>query len=157
MTILDKLLSAADEARDEVVELLQELVRIPTVNTGIMPTGNETELCQFLKKKLAAEGIDSEVIAGVPTRGNLVARLSGSDDGKAKLMFMSHTDVVPTGDEGKWKYPPFSAKIDNGRIWGRGASDCKSLTACETMATIDIIGNKQQSLMKVSIQFDMLS
>lgn len=136
MTILDKLLAEADNAQDEIVELLQDLVKIPTVNTGVMPTGNETELCQFLKKKLEADGIDSEIIEGVPTRGNLVARLPGEDDGKAKLMFMSHTDVVPTGDESKWLYSPFSAKIHDGRIYGRGASDCKSLTACETMATI---------------------
>jgi succinyl-diaminopimelate desuccinylase len=75
LTILDQLLTEVDKARDELVELLQDLVRIPTVNTGVMPTGNETELCQFLKKKLDAEGIDSEIIEGVPTRGNLVTRL----------------------------------------------------------------------------------
>jgi acetylornithine deacetylase/succinyl-diaminopimelate desuccinylase-like protein len=51
-------------------------------------------------------------------------------------MFMSHIDVVPIGDESKWLHPPFSGALDGGRIYGRGASDCKSLTACETMATI---------------------
>ena len=111
-------------------------MRIPTINTGVMPTGNETELCQFMKKKLDAEGIDSEIIEGVPTRGNIVARLPGAEDGRAKLMFMSHTDVVPIGDESKWLHPPFSAELDGGRIYGRGSSDCKGLTTCETMATI---------------------
>ena len=136
MNILDRLLTEVEEARDELVELHQGLVKIPTVNTGVMPTGNETELCQFLKKKLDAEGIESEIMEGVPTRGNLVARLSGTEDGKARLMFMSHTDVVPTGDESKWMHPPFSGKLDGGRIYGRGSSDCKSLTTCETMAVI---------------------
>ena len=133
LTVLDKLLKEVDEARQELVELLQDLVRIPTVNTGIMPTGNETELCQFLKKKLDAEGIDSEIIEEVLTRGNLVARLRGAEDGKARLMFMSHTDVVPIGDESKWSHPPFSGKLDGGRIYGRGSNDCKGLTACEAM------------------------
>ena len=136
MTLLDKLLSEVDKSRDELVELLQELVRIPTVNTGIMPTGNETELCKFLKKKLEVEGMKAEIIEGLETRGNLITRLSGADDGKAKLMFMSHTDVVPIGDESKWQHPPFIGNIDSGRIYGRGANDCKSLTASETMATI---------------------
>ena len=136
MTVLDQLMEEADKARDEIVELQQELVRIPTVNTGVMPTGNETELCHFLKKKLDAEGITSEVIEGVPTRGNLVARLPGAEDGRARLMFMSHTDVVPIGDKSKWLHPPFSGALDDGRIYGRGSSDCKSLTTCETMATI---------------------
>ena len=136
LTVLDKLLAEVDEAREELVELLQALVRIPTVNTGLMPTGNETELCQFLKKKLDAEGVDSEIIEGVPTRGNLVARLHGAEDGRARLMFMSHTDVVPIGDESKWLHPPFSGKLDGRRIYGRGSSDCKGLTACEAMAVI---------------------
>ena len=136
VTKLDELLAEADRSKDEVVELLQDLVRIPTVNTGVMPTGNETELCRFMSKKLEAEGIDSEIIEGVPTRGNLIARLSGAEGGIAKLMFMSHTDVVPIGDESKWSHPPFSGKLDGGRVYGRGASDCKGLTACETMATI---------------------
>ena len=136
MTLLDKLLSEVDKSRDELVELLQELVRIPTVNTGIMPTGNETELCKFLKKKLEVEGMKAEIIEGLETRGNLITRLSGADDGKAKLMFMSHIDVVPIGDESKWQHPPFSGNINSGRLYGRGSNDCKSLTASETMATI---------------------
>ncbi len=40
-------------------------------------------------------------------------------------MLMSHTDTVPIGDESKWKHPPFSATLDNGRIYGMGADDCK--------------------------------
>ena len=136
MTILDELLAEVDKSRNELVELLQKLVRIPTVNTGVMPTGNETELCQFLKKKLDLEGIDSEIIEGVPTRGNLIARLPGEEDKKAKLMLMSHTDVVPIGDESKWLHPPFSGELDKGRIYGRGADDCKALTACEAMVMI---------------------
>jgi acetylornithine deacetylase/succinyl-diaminopimelate desuccinylase-like protein len=54
--------------------------------------------------------------------------------GHPKLMFMSHTDVVPVEDETKWTYPPFSATIANDRIYGRGASDCKGLLSCQLMA-----------------------
>lgn len=136
MNKLDELIAEVDRSKDELVELLQELIRIPTVNTGKMPTGNETELCKFLKAKLDKEGIDSEIIESIPTRGNLIARLDGKQNGRAKLMLMSHTDVVPIGDESKWIYPPFSGKIDDGRIYGRGADDCKGLIACETMVMI---------------------
>ncbi|MBM3212438.1 M20/M25/M40 family metallo-hydrolase [Candidatus Poribacteria bacterium] len=136
LTTLHDLLKEVDNLKDEIVELLQELVRIPTVNTGIMPTGNETALCEFLKKKLDAEGIESEILESIPTRGNLVAHLPGENNGRARLMFMSHTDVVPIGDESKWRHPPFSGKLDGGRIYGRGSDDCKGLTASQTMATI---------------------
>ena len=47
---------------------------------------------------------------------------------------MSHTDVVPVEEEEKWKFPPFSAQKYDGRIYGRGASDCKGLLAAQIMA-----------------------
>ena len=49
-------------------------------------------------------------------------------------MFMSHLDVVPVEEEEKWRFPPFSATIADGRIFGRGASDCKALLTCQLIA-----------------------
>ena len=133
MPDLENLLDQVDELRDEIVALEQDLVRIPTVNTGSMPTGNETEVCQYMKDWLAVDGIDSEIIESAPGRGNFIARLEGSS-GKAGLMFMSHTDVVPVEEEEKWRFPPFSATVANGRVYGRGASDCKGLLTCQLTA-----------------------
>ncbi len=50
---------------------------------------------------------------------------TGTSD-KLPLLFMAHQDAVPAGEEADWKYPPFSGAIAEGRIWGRGSSDCKS-------------------------------
>ena len=133
MPNLQDLLDQVDELRDEIVALEQDLVRIPTVNTGFMPTGNETEVCEFMKAWLDVDGIDSQTIESAPGRGNFIARLEGSS-GKAGLMFMSHTDVVPVEEEEKWRFPPFSATIADGRIYGRGANDCKALLTCQLMA-----------------------
>ena len=133
MPDLKSLLDQVDELRDEIISLEQDLVRIPTVNTGFMPTGNETEVCNYMKDWLAEHGIDSEIIESAPGRGNFIARLEGSS-GKAGLMFMSHTDVVPVEEEEKWRFPPFSATIADGRIYGRGASDCKGLLSCQLTA-----------------------
>ena len=133
MPELEDLLDQVDGLRDEIVALEQDLVRIPTVNTGFMPTGNETEACQYMEKWLAEDGIDSETIESAPGRGNFIARLEGSS-GKAGLMFMSHTDVVPVEAEEKWRFPPFSATIADGRVFGRGASDCKGLLTCQLTA-----------------------
>jgi acetylornithine deacetylase/succinyl-diaminopimelate desuccinylase-like protein len=133
MPDLQNLLDQVDELRDEIVALEQDLVRIPTVNTGFMPTGNETEVCQYMNEWLAKDGIDSEIIESAPGRGNFIARLEGSS-GKAGLMFMSHTDVVPVEEEEKWRFPPFSATVADGRVYGRGASDCKGLLTCQLTA-----------------------
>ena len=133
MPDLESLLDQVDEMRDEIVALEQDLVRIPTVNTGTMPTGNETEACRYIEKWLAEDGIASETIESAPDRGNLIARLEGNS-GKAGLMFMSHLDVVPVEEEEKWRFPPFGAMVADGRVFGRGASDCKALLTCQLIA-----------------------
>ena len=44
--------------------------------------------------------------------------------------FAGHTDVVPPGNESSWKHPPFSAIIENDKLFGRGTEDMKSNIAC---------------------------
>ena len=133
MADLNQLFAQIDAAREDIIALEQALVRIPTVNTGFMPTGNETDVCEYVRDWLGAEGIDSEIIESAPRRGNLIARLEGRSPENG-LMFMSHTDVVPVEDESKWRFPPFSATIAEDRIFGRGASDCKGLLTAQLMA-----------------------
>ena len=131
----DDLLDAVDAARDEIIEFCQALVRVPSINTGVMPTGNETPAALILQAKLAAEGIDSEILESAPNRGNFIAKLAGSA-GTPRLLYLSHTDVVPVEDEGAWTHPPFGAEIHEGRIYGRGSNDMKNTVAAEAMAMI---------------------
>ena len=130
MADLHDLLAKLDSSYEAIIALEQALIRIPSVNTGFMPTGNEILVCDYIRDWLAEDGISSEILESAPGRGNIIASLEG-DSGNAGLMFMSHTDVVPVGDENKWRYPPFSATIDGGRIYGRGASDCKGLLTAQ--------------------------
>lgn len=132
---LEQLLQQVDSLQDEIVALHQGLVRIPTINTGVMPTGNETAACTYLAAKLGGDGIAAQILESAPGRGNLVARLAGSR-GAPSLMLMGHTDVVPVEDESQWLHPPFAAEIHNGRIYGRGAADMKGMVAGEAMAMI---------------------
>lgn len=137
MTELDwiKLLASVDDARDEIVDLLQQLVRVPTVNTGPRPdTGNESAACDLLRTKLSAEQIDHEVHESAPGRGNLIAHMGPA--GGRRLLFMSHTDVVPVEDESLWEHPPFSGTIDRGRVYGRGADDDKADVTAYCMAMV---------------------
>jgi len=133
MPNMKDLYAQVDAALDDILALEQALVRIPSVNTGFMPTGNETAVAEYARDWLAEDGIESEILGRDPDRGNLIARMEGRS-GKAGLMFMSHTDVVPVEDESKWRFPPFSATIAEGRVFGRGASDCKGLLTAQMMA-----------------------
>ena len=63
---------------------------------------------------------------------NLFATI-GSDG--PHLAFAGHTDVVPPGNESSWKHPPFSAIIEDDKLYGRGTEDMKSNIACFISAT----------------------
>lgn len=51
------------------------------------------------------------------------------------LVFAGHTDVVPTGDASKWRFPPFVPTVKNGVLYGRGAADMKGSLAAMIVAT----------------------
>jgi acetylornithine deacetylase/succinyl-diaminopimelate desuccinylase-like protein len=114
--------------RDEATELLQELIRLDTVN----PPGNETAAAELLRDYLAASGVESELYAKVPERANLVARLPGREDGPS-LLLLSHTDTV-VADAAEWQVDPWSGELREGEVWGRGALDMKGEVAASAVA-----------------------
>ena len=67
---------------------------------------------------------------------NLFATIGSSG---RHLAFAGHTDVVPPGNKGSWKYSPFSATIENDKLFGRGTEDMKSNIACFMSATEEFI------------------
>jgi acetylornithine deacetylase/succinyl-diaminopimelate desuccinylase-like protein len=132
---LERLLGGVDAARDEIVGLLQTLVRVPTVNAGARAdTGGESAACDVVRDVLRRASIDSEVLESAPGRGNLIARVGKR--GGQRLLLMSHTDVVPVEDESLWEHPPFSGMLERGRVYGRGADDDKGDVVAYAMAMV---------------------
>jgi acetylornithine deacetylase/succinyl-diaminopimelate desuccinylase-like protein len=121
-------MAVATTLRQEVTELLQELIRIDTTN----PPGNETEAAELLRSYLEQNGVACEVYARVPERANLVARIPGRGEGPS-LLFLSHTDVV-LADASEWSADPFGGELRDGEVWGRGALDMKGQVAAEAVA-----------------------
>jgi acetylornithine deacetylase/succinyl-diaminopimelate desuccinylase-like protein len=113
--------------RDEAVELLQQLLRLNTVN----PPGNETLAAHLLRDYLEAHGVEVELYARTPERANLVARLRGGSG--PSLCFLSHTDTV-VANPSEWSHDPWSGELADDHVWGRGALDMKNQVAASAVA-----------------------
>ena len=113
--------------QDEAVGLLQQLLRLNTVN----PPGNETIAAELLRDYLQANGVEVELYARTPERANLVGRLKGGDG--PSLCFLSHTDTV-VADPDEWSRDPWSGDLAEDHVWGRGALDMKNQVAASAVA-----------------------
>ncbi len=115
-------------AEDEVVELVGDLIRIDTTNTGDPATVvGEREAAEYVAAKLTEVGYEIEMVeSGAPRRDNVFARLPGADPSRGALLVHGHLDVVPA-DAAEWSVHPFSGTIRDGYLWGRGAVDMKDM------------------------------
>jgi acetylornithine deacetylase/succinyl-diaminopimelate desuccinylase-like protein len=118
--------------QDEATRLLQQLLRLNTVN----PPGNERLAQELLAGYLNDAGFDTTLVGEDPARPNLVARLEGERPGPT-LGLLSHVDTV-VADPAGWRHGPWSGELDEGCVWGRGALDMKSQTAAEAVAAASL-------------------
>ncbi len=119
------------------ITLLQEYVRIDTSN----PPGNETRGARYLAAILARNGVPAEIIESAPGRGNVYARIKGTQPGEG-LMLLSHIDVVPAPPAG-WTRPPFAGSIWYDTLYGRGTLDMKGIGICELAAFLNVARTRQ--------------
>lgn len=108
----------------EVVELACELIRRPSI------TPDDAGCQQLIAERLRAAGFQAETI-----RFGVVDNLwMTHGQGGPVLVFLGHTDVVPTGPVDSWTTPPFEPIIRNGRLYGRGSADMKGSVAAMVLA-----------------------
>lgn len=132
----DILRRAVEDRRDDLIELTQALIKIPTLNP---PGENYQDICAFLEKRLMASGFQCQLIRalGAPgdsdryPRWNIVARREGKRAGEC-VHFNSHTDVVEVGQG--WTRDPFGGQLEDGKIFGRGSCDMKGGLAASIIA-----------------------
>ena len=104
----------------DTLELAKDLISRPSV------TPEDVGCQSLIAKRLSKIGFKIEHMRYGET-DNLWARRGNEGP---LFTFAGHTDVVPTGPEENWKYPPFEPTIDNGNLYGRGTADMKSSIAC---------------------------
>lgn len=113
---------AADRQK-AYIENLQKMIRLDTVSDR--SNGSDPE--NFARFRELLRELFPEIHSACEIRdfnGSILMKWSGEDSSKLPVMFMNHYDVVPADAEG-WKYPPFSAEVAEGKIWGRGTLDDK--------------------------------
>ena len=149
----DRLLDGARRQHNDTVALLQQLVRVESVNpyfSGYSEPSLEGEVQDILAGHLEALGAtldrwepDVENLAryaGGPGyypdrefrgRPNLVGKVQGSGGGRS-LMILGHADVVSDGEG--WTLEPFGGERSGGAIYGRGTADMKGGMAAAVAA-----------------------
>lgn len=114
----------------DAAHLTARLIRCPSV------TPEEGGALILLGDMLREAGFEVHRVDRNGT-ANLFARWGAK--GARSFGFNGHTDVVPPGDLGSWTHPPFSGHVQDGTIWGRGATDMKSGVASFVAAAIDFV------------------
>lgn len=140
----EAILKTIDANRDHAISFLQKMVAIPSV------TGDEAAIQAFVSDYMTGIGLDVDmwetdweelkkhpgyrpVARGYEGRPNIVGTRKGTGGGRS-LLLNGHTDVIPVGNGEGWSDNPWSAKIENGRIYGRGSCDMKSGVASHILA-----------------------
>jgi len=139
--------------KEDYIQLLQKIIQQPST------TGNELEAQNLVAERLKNLGLDVDVWIPDseklkestffnPRRDNyedspnVVGTLKGKENGRS-LILNGHIDVVPAGDESKWTNNPYSGKVIDGKLYGRGATDMKggnmsTLIALETIIDLGL-------------------
>ena len=117
-----KLNAIIESMHDEMIDTLQKWIRVPSVKGEAAPGapfGKEVRsMLDMALADCAQMGFKTQNFDGYIAHADLG---EGSDEDA--LAILAHLDVVPEGDG--WKYPPYGAVIENGRMYGRGTSDDK--------------------------------
>lgn len=107
----------------QTITLCRDLLRVESYS------GNEKAVADRLERAFTELGFDDSY---TDEYGNVTGRIKGLKPGPS-ILFDGHMDTVPVGNTAEWTFDPFSAVVDQGRIYGRGASDMKgalSAMAC---------------------------
>ncbi|QIG49788.1 M20 family metallopeptidase [Nordella sp. HKS 07] len=139
MNDLSEYAKAAGIDDAEVAKLLSQLVAVPSVNIAFRQSGDpdewfhEARVGAAIADWLRAEGIDVEIDMVAPERPNVIARVKGSK-GAPSMLWEGHLDTVQVTGMAQ----PFTPRVENGRLYGRGAVDDKACLVAFMLALRDL-------------------
>jgi acetylornithine deacetylase/succinyl-diaminopimelate desuccinylase family protein len=136
-------------------QLLAELVRLPSVNpmgrTDLPPDViHESRMARFLEHELRNLGCRVVRQPVQPGRDNVVATYEPPAPAPFSVIFEAHTDTVPVD---AMVVEPFGAKVEGGRMYGRGSCDVKGGGAVMLAAFARLVKEKPAGSAKVTLAF----
>jgi succinyl-diaminopimelate desuccinylase len=127
MPSMEERLASLEFHKEEMVQALGEIVRVPAIGPE---NGGDGEFARsrMIKDMLDHCGFDEVEVMEVldervklKSRPNIVAKKKGKSD--QMVWFVVHMDTVPPGDLKAWTYPPFSPRLIEGKLYGLGTED----------------------------------
>ena len=122
MSSLSRVYEEIDKNIDKYVEDLQEFIRQPSISSEKVGLKKAAEMLLSSMQKV---GINAKVIPVENGNPIVYGRVGCPKNGKKTLLVYAHYDVVTTDPDEEWNIDPFSAKIINDKIYGRGSADAK--------------------------------
>lgn len=104
------------ENRENIIQFLRDICAIPSMDGQLKDVGDRI---QAEMRKLGFDEVRFDKM------GNTIGRIG---NGPKVIVFDSHIDTVGVGDPKEWDWDPFVGKIEDGRLYARGACDEKGST-----------------------------
>ncbi len=118
------LLELVDKKFPDLIRTASELIKIPSRN----PPGEEKRCAEYIYSRLKEFGLETHLVSEpFSNRPQVVALARGRSEDT--IMLNGHIDTVPEGDPEDWSMDPFSGKVKDGLLYGRGSVDMKSALA----------------------------
>ena len=135
MSQLEEIFLYIDKNSENFVKELVELIKKPSVSA----TGEGIETCaEKVERMMAQIGFETKLLKANNGNPVIYGEIKGENQNKT-LLFYNHYDVQPPDPIEEWTHPPFSGRIENGKIYGRGASDNKGNLVSRLMAVKSFI------------------
>ncbi len=136
---VERVLEEIEAGREELLRTISRAVQIPSVNPRYPGqaydevVGGEGQVSQLVAEVYRQMDAEVDVFGLEAGRENAVGLIRGAGGGRS-LIYNGHVDVVPAGRVENWRHDPFSGRIDDGRIWGRGSTDMKAGVLAQAFA-----------------------
>ena len=136
---------------EPIIELTQELIRIPSVNPTIAPDEGQGEaaVAEFARGWLAKRGVRAWLDPAAPGRPNVVGEVVGEPG--PTLVLCAHLDTVGTSG---MTIPPFEPSVEGSRLYGRGSYDMKGAAAAVMAAAAALADEPFQGRLLVALVAD---